>query len=84
MNQLDLKTLLLGVILGAGAILSVGAATETEKVGRYQMLTVGDAQVHEIIILDTVTGKAEMRGVSYSAKNKVHDISGINIISFGK
>jgi hypothetical protein len=84
MNHLNLKTLLVGIIIGAVAMLSIGAVSETEKVGRYQLVAVGDAQVHEVIIFDTATGKAEMRGVSYSAKNKVHDISGLKIISFGK
>lgn len=84
MKHLNFKALLVGIVIGAVAMLSIGAVSETEKVGRYQLVTVGDAQVHEVIIFDTVTGKAEMRGVSYSAKNKVHDISGLKILSFGK
>jgi hypothetical protein len=82
MNHLDLKTLFFGFILGAGAILALGAASETERVGRYQVLTTSAGDVCQVITLDTVSGKAEVRGVHF--QNKEPYVSGMKTFSFSK
>ncbi len=82
MNHLNLKALLFGIIIGAAAVLSIAATIETEKVGRYQVLTNTMTDVCQVIILDTVSGKAEVRGVHF--ENKAPVVSAWKTFSFGK
>ena len=63
--QIDLKSLLLGLVLGAGILFTVGAGV-SEPVGRYQITAVntGSGGSGAAFVVDTVTGEVwagEMR-----------------------
>jgi hypothetical protein len=55
--KIDLKSAVVGAIAGAGLILVVGAATEPQHPGRYQMVV----DQNEAIVIDTATGELTKR-----------------------
>jgi hypothetical protein len=57
-NLIDLKSLILGVLLGAATLFVLGAASEQEEKaahGRFQIAVGGDAPT--AFVLDTKTGR---------------------------
>ena len=53
-TQIDIKSALVGILIGILAVLAVGAATNSNQVGRYQISS-GDGFS---VMVDTQTGKA--------------------------
>jgi len=56
MKNINARSLLIGLALGAGAILMLGQKSATSPIGRYQMVT--DATGFAVI--DTTTGQAKL------------------------
>ncbi|MGO8838080.1 MAG: hypothetical protein ACLQAH_06090 [Limisphaerales bacterium] len=52
--QIDIKSALLGIVVGIVAVLAIGAGTSSNEVGRYQISTTPNFA----IIIDTKTGQA--------------------------
>jgi hypothetical protein len=53
-TQIDIKSALLGIVVGVLAVLAVGAGTASNEVGRYQVSTAASIS----ILLDSKTGQA--------------------------
>jgi hypothetical protein len=52
-TKLDLKSAMLGLVLGLLAIAAIGAVSSPDHVGRYQVSGTGD----QGLVVDTVTGQ---------------------------
>jgi len=76
--QIDLKSILCGLIIGVAAMFAVGAGTSSNEIGRYQVAVNTGAVA---LVIDTATGKvwnvnqtsATLRatdGNFYDAKNQ--------------
>ncbi len=55
--QIDMKSALLGLLVGIAAIFAVGAATSSNPVGRYQIQAAYDGSKGFALVLDTQTGE---------------------------
>lgn len=51
--KIDLKSALLGLLIGIGTMLSIGAGESSREVGRYQIA----GGVAVFVVVDTATGK---------------------------
>ncbi|HSY20077.1 MAG TPA: hypothetical protein VK815_17155 [Candidatus Acidoferrales bacterium] len=68
-TQIDLKSVLLGLVTGVGIMFTVGAGTVPKEVGRYQ---VAGGQLGAVII-DTKTGQAWGYTPSSTQQNRIDD-----------
>ena len=64
-TQIDIKSVLLGIIVGVLAVFAIGAGTATSEVGRYQISAGHDF----IVMVDTQTGEAWGKAANTEGEN---------------
>lgn len=61
MKSIDARSVIIGLALGAGAILALGQKSN-EQVGRYQVTGVGCGGIGYGLVIDTTTGVTKVVG----------------------
>ena len=56
-NRVDVLSLLVGVVLGAGLLLATGASGPSSTVGRYQIAAFATGPAAGCFLVDTATGE---------------------------
>lgn len=68
-TQIDIKSALVGIIVGVLAVLAVGAGTSSNEVGRYQV----SSGAGYSIMFDTKTGQAWGSVFAPSSGSSIHN-----------